>query len=328
MELNTFKHGVHPHLMKWDTIGVVILGVAILLISATGRAEEQMPGDTMMQLSVLLPQNIAGWAPAGPDEVFTRETIFDYMDGAGEVYLAYDFDHLLVREYVKPSAPPIVAEVYQMASSEDAYGIFTHDTDGEEVELGADAIYSGGYLRFWKGTFFVRLLAEKETEDVKIAVMTMGKTIAAAITQESKKPVLTMCLPSEGLLPKEVRYFHQPISLDIHYYLADTNILNLDAKTEVVLARYQKTGQKVRLLLVGYQTVEDAQKACEQFIQVYLKENPSANSQIQVKQVERGEFVSARHRGRFVILVFEAKDQVMCERLTQATENTLEATFK
>ena len=166
--------------MKWNKLFIVIPWATIVLISSAGRAEEQMSEDTMMQLNVLLPQNIAGWGPAGPDEVFTRETIFDYMDGAGEVYLAYDFDHLLVREYVKPSAPPIVAEVYQMASSEDAYGIFTHDTDGEEVDLGAEAIYSGGYLRFWKGTLFVRLLAEKETEDVKTAVMTMGKTIAAA----------------------------------------------------------------------------------------------------------------------------------------------------
>jgi hypothetical protein len=328
MELNTFKHGIHLHMMKWDTVGVVILVVAIMLISATGRAEEQMPKDAIMQCSVLLPQNIAGWVPAGDGEIFTRETIFDYMDGAGEVYLAYDFDHLLVREYVKPSAPPIVAEVYQMASAEDAYGIFTHDTDGEKVEIGADAIYSGGYLRFWKGTLFVRLLAEKETEGVKTAVLTMGKTIAAAITQASKKPVLTMCLPSEGLITKEVRYFHQPISLDIHYYLADTNILNLDAKTEVVLTRYQQNDQKVRLLLVGYQTAADAQTAYEHFVQGYLQEKPAANSQIQVKQVKRGEFVSARHRDRFVILVFEAKDQVMCERLTQATEDKLEATFK
>jgi len=119
------------------------------------RADENM---------LRLPQEVQGWNADGEDKVFTRQTIFDYMDGGGEIYLAYDFQRLLTREYARENAPRIVAEVYQMASSGDAYGIFTHDTDGQPVSVGQSALYSPGLLRFWKHRFFVRLQAEDEAE--------------------------------------------------------------------------------------------------------------------------------------------------------------------
>jgi hypothetical protein len=119
-----------------------------LLAPHAARADENM---------LRLPQEVHGWKADGQDKVFTRQTIFDYMDGGGEIYLAYDFQRLRAREYARPGAPRIVAEVYQMASSMDAYGVFTHDTDGQPVSVGQAGLYSAGLLRFWKNRFFVRL---------------------------------------------------------------------------------------------------------------------------------------------------------------------------
>lgn len=152
-----------------------------------------------MGLDRLLPKTIYGWEAAAKDNLFDRRTIFDYMNGAGEIYLAYDFRILLVREYTGKSSPPIAAEIYQMSSSEDAYGVFSQDPDGEEVEVGQGALYGMGLLRFWKGKIFVRILAEKETAESKSAVMALGKKIAEAIPAKGGKPALLDWIPSEGL---------------------------------------------------------------------------------------------------------------------------------
>src|SRR5208337_2430947 len=152
-----------------------------LFAAHAARADENM---------LRLPLEVRGWKADGQDKVFTRQTIFDYMDGGGEIYLAYDFQRLLAREYAKADAPRIVAEVYQMASSRDAYGVFTHDNDGQPVSVGQAGLYSAGLLRFWKQRFFVRLQAEDETPEVTTALLALGNRIASEIPQEGKKPSL------------------------------------------------------------------------------------------------------------------------------------------
>jgi len=260
-----------------------------------------------------LPQEVQGWKADGQDKVFTRQTIFDYMDGGGEIYLAYDFQKLLAREYARPDAPRIVAEVYQMASSSDAYGVFTHDRDGQPIAVGQMGLYSAGLLRFWKDTFFVRLQAEDETPEVKTALMTLGNGIALGIPQEGKKPSLLMALPSQGLIEPSVHYFHTSVSLNIHYFLDDSNLLDLNSRTEAILARYQQGSDKPYLLIVCYPRPGDAQAAFAQFSKAYLRETPMGNAAF--RKLEKGQFAGGRWQERALLLVFEAGSRESAEKL-------------
>jgi hypothetical protein len=262
-----------------------------------------------------LSQDVLGWKTDGQDKVFTRRTIFDYMDGGGEIYLAYDFRQLVAREYAKPGAPRIVAEVYQMASSKDAYGIFTHDTDGQPAAVGQTAIYSAGLLRFWKDRFFVRLQAEDETPEVKTALMTLGSQIALGIPREGSKPSLLMALPPQDLIEPSVHYFHTSVSLNIHYFLDDSNLLSLNSRTEAILARYQQGGDKPYLLVVRYPNPGDAQAAFEQFSKAYLREAAAGNAVF--RQLEKGQFARGRREERVLLLVFEAGSRASAEKLLE-----------
>jgi hypothetical protein len=262
-----------------------------------------------------LPQEVRGWKTDGPDKVFTRQTIFDYMDGGGEIYLAYDFRRLLAREYSRPGAPRIVAEVYQMASSADAYGIFTHDTDGQLLGIGQMALYSAGLLRFWKGRFFVRLQAEDETPEVKTALMTMGNRIASEIIRKGPTPALLNALPSEELVPPSVHYFHTAVSLNIHYFVDDSNLLNLNSRTEAVLAEYWQMSGKPRLLIIRYPSSGDAKAAFAQFSKAYLREAPTRNRVF--RQLEKGQFTGGRQEERTLLLVFEAGSRESAEKLLE-----------
>ncbi|UCF04137.1 MAG: hypothetical protein JSV33_09290 [bacterium] len=275
----------------------------------------------------ILPDSAVEWRSESEDRIFTRETIFDYMNGAGEIYLSYDFEELLIREYSNPSGPSIVVEVYRMGSPEDAYGVFTHDTEGETVDVGEDAVYSSGFLMFWKGRIFMRILAERETPEAKKAIMHIAEHAAGVITGRGRVPTLVSCLPADGLREREIRYFHKPLSLNIHYFIADANILDLDEKTDAVLARYDIENQKPRILVVAYPSPSDARRAYEQFIRVYLRGNAS-KSDNHIAQIEKGEYVGAHHINRFSILVFECSTKGMCETLTARTAEKLKEVFK
>ncbi|MDH7513084.1 MAG: hypothetical protein QHH14_09070 [Clostridiales bacterium] len=270
-----------------------------------------------------LPREICGWTAVDGDQVFGRDNIFDYMDGAGEIYLAFDFQFLFVREYVRPDAPSVVVEIYQMASSEDAFGVFTQDTDGEEADCGQEAIYAAGLLRLWKGDFFVRILADKETPEAKTVVMKMGSAVAAAIPTEGKRPKLTTALPAEGLRPKSLRYFHTLISLNTHYYLANVNILNLSPETQAVMGRYHKEGAQAHLLLVGYPSAGRAFDAYGRFVEMFLLERFVPDVPVKPKKLENGKFAGIVQKGEYLIIVLDADKKTLLDWLLKQVSMNL-----
>jgi len=271
-----------------------------------------------------LPSETSGWKTGREDQVFTRDNIFDYMDGGGEIYLAYDFQFVFVREYVRDDAPSIVAEIYQMSSSQDAFGVFTHDTDGDEFNLGQEAIYAAGLLRFWKDKVFVRILADSETPEAKAVIMQLGTTIVRAISQEGEKPGLVKALPIEGLRPKSLRYFHTLISLNAHYYLTNVNILNLSPETRVVMARYEKDGSEARLLLVEYPTAERAVDAHGRFVEMFLLERFEADRKVPPKKLEDGKFAGVARSGKHLIIVIDADKKSVLDWITKTISQNLE----
>jgi hypothetical protein len=278
-------------------------------------------------LGRLLPAEFAGWKPAGADRAFTRDTISEYMDGAGEIYLAYGFRRLLVREYAGPSDSPLVAEVYDMSVPADAYGIAANDQDGADVAVGRDGLYGGGRLRFWKGPYFVRLLAEKEADGTRGLLADMGRAIASAIPEEGRRPALMDALPAERLDRKSLRYFHKQVSLNTYYYLADENVLLLDQRTEVAMGRYREGWEKALLLVCRYPSAADAHGAYRKFGRDYFSVKIDAGGGPVIERIENGEFAGARQADAFLILVFQSSDKAACAALLRAAESRIRELF-
>jgi hypothetical protein len=305
----------------------LILAVIILfpVSGVTGRSEN--PGDVKAIAQRLLPKTVSGWTDGVKDRSYTRDTLFQYMDGGAEVYLAYDFQSLLVREYVRASAPTIFAEVYQMSASREAYGIFSHDPNGEDLEMGQDGLYGTGLLRFWKDRFFVRVLADRESKETRQAILSLGKGVTEGIPRTGERPYLLRCLPPTGLLRGPVPYFHKQISLDLQYYLADSNILNLSERTKVVLGRYKMNGNKVRLLICRYPDLKEAKAAFAMFSKAYFSDRMVEKASVRIEKTEKGEFVSAHAIDKTLILVFGAGEGQTCEGLTEAAEKKIKEIF-
>ncbi len=267
-----------------------------------------------MDRGAVFPAKANCWRAVGQAQTFDRGTIFDYMDGAGELYLAYDFQRILVQEYTKRGARRIIAEVYEMSSSQDAYGVFTYDPEGENVGVGQDNAYAAGLLCLWKGSRFFRILAEQETPDARTAVIALGRSLAETVPN-GPRPALLHRLPTNDLETASVRYFHTQVSLNYFYYLADANILRLSPQTDVALAVYRPKGQKITLLVVSYEHIRQAEEAYHHFNRVYLEDKAKADRSPRIKTIEGGRHVGAITKDRFVALVLDAMSRAACERL-------------
>jgi hypothetical protein len=274
--------------------------------------------ESLKTLQEALPDQVLGWTVEPGDKFFDDETIFDYINGAGEVYRAYNMLGCLSRRYANQNETPIVLDIFHMRSSEDAFGVFTHDQNGESLEIGQGSLYRPGWLSFWKDRFFVSIYSEEGTDAAQKAITELARMVASTITGCGSKPRILSMLPSEGLQPGSVRYLHNHIVLNYHFYLSNQNILNLDPRTDAVLAEYKRGEEFARLLLVLYPTEMESLKASANFIQHYL---PEADKKV-VVLLENGKWSATGTKGKLLAAVFDAHSRGLAEDLLKGISDT------
>ena len=304
--------------MKGVTKAPFFLLIALLIGGSVLLMMQKAYADSIDVLHRALPGQIKGWTAEPGDRFFDSETIFDYINGAGEVYRAYNLQRCLSRRYTNPKGPPIVLDIFYMGSSEDAFGVFTHDQDGEALDVGQGALYRSGWLSFWKDRFFVSVYTEEETAAAEKAVRGLGKVVASLITAQGPKPRILLRLPHEGLLPRSIRYLHHHIVLNYHFYVSDENILDLGPHTDAVLAGYQRGKEYARILLVIYPNKKKAAEALARFLRHYL---PEADSKGLVL-LENGKWSTAALKGKLLAVVLEADSRQLAKGILKRVIET------
>jgi hypothetical protein len=305
--------------------------------------------------SLNLPQSVGAWTRAsGPRLVGPRE-IFDYMDGAGELYLGYRFKFLEVHRYDGPDQNEILVEIYWMETPEDAYGLLSGDWGGEPVDLGAGApalqaasaatagsserpraLYGAGLLRLRSGNLFARVMATQETAASTNAVYALGRAIAAG-RPASPEPALALALPGRigarvKLRRDRVTYLRSHLVLNSVYFLSSANLLDLGPGCEMVAAAYgadrDKRGKPARLLLARYPDERAAEEALKHFRNLYLPEKRQTKAapagSFAVFAIEDG-WMGFSRTGRSLALVFEAGDESTARLFLEEATRALQA---
>jgi hypothetical protein len=208
-----------------------------------------------------------------------------------------------------------------MASSEDAYGVFSYEHQDETAGIGQGSEFGGGLLRFWRGKYFVSIYAEGEGAEVESGILKIGKAAANSIPSMGPEPKLVGYIPGKdlGLVDKSVCYLKSHVLLNQRFFIAHQNILNLNRKTEAVLAQYLQDKQKTQLLLIQYPNVKEAGNAYQSFMKAYL---PDAKG-MDRSRTEDGKWTFARQRNEFVVIVFGSPTEPAAEVLLKTIEEKL-----
>jgi len=263
----------------------------------------------------LVPKQILDWRAAGPDAVYDRKTLYDYMDGGAEVYLAFDFRQVFVRKYADAAENEIVLDIYDMGSPAEAFGMFSFDRQDPEAGLGQGSEYGPGLLRFWRGRNFVSITVAGDEDKAEKAVLELGRAVAPLLGPDGEPPALVGGLPSEGLKRDRTSYFHDHVHLSNRYFISPDNILGLDAKTECAFAEYSfADGAGARLLVVRYPSAERARAAEASFREAFL---PGAGAD-GTALTEKKKWSAVRTRGSVLAAVFEAPSKDAAGRLADA----------
>jgi hypothetical protein len=305
--------------------------IAVLLVILTFAEADAK----MKERNFDLPKTVGTYTRSVSPQMVNAANIFDYMDGAGELYLAYRFQKLAVYKYEAGSNEFIEVEIYFMETPDDAFGLLSQDWGGESVGLGTSrpaeikasrpplprALYGKGLLRMWSGSIYARIMASRATPESRKAVLTLGGIIAGK-DKLADEPRLLNVLSDEisgwKLQPNQIRYFRTHLVLNMFYYLSLENILNLDQSAQAVTATYEKTGSekpiKARVMFVKYATPAKASRALDLFRQSYIPESVAASAKIGTSEepaffhVEDG-WLGYRLQRESLALVFKCPDE-------------------
>jgi Family of unknown function (DUF6599) len=248
-----------------------------------------------------LPSSIHRWTVSDSALCYHGKAIFNYMDGAGEVYLAYDFRDLLVQRYACPGQEEILVEIFDMGLPRNAFGIFSYmEGRGPAVAVGQAGEYKSGLLCFWKDHYFVCVQVDRENEEAKSAQLEMGKQISDAIRRDGDLPRILRYLPEGEYTPGTLRYFFRNEILNIHFYVADDNVLLLDGRTEAVLVRMKS--DKSYLLLIEYPEPALADSAYHNFLSHYMPDASGAG----IVRSENNKWTACVKHATYVAVVFDA----------------------
>ena len=291
----------------------VPLAVLLSALAGCGDPEPESPATLM-----LLPESVSGWIRQEAPVTYDRETIFDYINGAGEVYRSYAFRDVLVARYEKPDDGAVTVELFDMGSAEDAFGVFSFAREEEVAGIGSGYERKGSILCFWQDRFYVCVAAEQGTADPGSALEGVARGISQDLPAPTARPTLVAALPVDGLVPFSDRFFHTHQSLNYHYYLVRENVLNLTSDTDAVLARYQPG--PMYLLVIAYGDESEAGNALSSFRETYL----AVSGDVETVATETGNFVSSSSHGRFLVAVLDAESEAAADGLRLAALENLQ----
>ena len=248
---------------------------------------------------------------------YQGRAIFDYMDGAGEVFLAYNFKQLTVRRFERQGHPAVIAELYEMGSPADAFGVFSFDKQDPDAGIGQGSEFGGGLLRFWKGRHFVSVYGEGEGEEQEQAVLEIGRRLASSIVETGEPPRLIRSLPEERQVEGSLKFVRSHVLLNQRCFISYENILQLEADTEAVFARYDFGKDKTFVVLIGYPGEAKARSAFTAFKKAYMLDAEG------MVQAEDGTWTGAEEEGPRVIIALHAPKAEAARQLIDATKTKL-----
>jgi hypothetical protein len=299
---------------------LVCLVIFVISISFTDKAFSD-EGAIMKGASALWPAETDGWKIAEGPTPYDTVTAYKYMNGAAELFIAFNMRSLTVVRYEKPGQPAITLELFGMAAPEDAYGLFSFESDDPKGSIGQGSEFGGGLLRFWKANYFVSVYGDGQGAAVEAATLSLGSRIASSIKETGNPPKILAFLP-DGLkqfAKSQAWFLHSHILLNQRFFIAYENILDLSGDVNVALGRYAHNKDRVHLLIVKYPSQLRADEAFKGFKKAYMNDGAA---RISVK-TENNKWTSATEYGDYLVIVFDAPDEPFAKQMIEQTAERL-----
>lgn len=156
-----------------------------------------------------------GWSIKEKITTYSEKDLYKYINGEAELYYPYGFKALATTMYAQPDKPEtgIVADIYEMGSSIDAFGIYSRyrDPDEELVDLGTEGFVNESQLLFAKNRYFIRVSPTGAVTTDKSVFLACAQSIAKGIPDDSSPRKALNIIRIPEIIPKTEVYMAQGV---------------------------------------------------------------------------------------------------------------------
>ena len=255
-----------------------------------------------MDIAILLPELLDGWTTQKVVPLKNHTDMYNYMDGGAELYISYGFGEALSCTYYKEGQPEVLAEVYDLLTPRNAFGVYTQTRESEISQFGQGTYRIPGALFFWKERYYITISAW-ESNPVSDAFMdTLAGYIDQKITGTGSVPAIVDLLPKTDRIPHGYKFFHHYVWQNAFFFISDQNLFQMDADTDAIMDRYAEGGDRNYLLLIRYGNSEKAREAFTFFSREFFPGGLTGNC---IRR-DDGRWLAASVEGTYLIAVFNA----------------------
>jgi hypothetical protein len=154
--------------------------------------------------SAQIPQDlfpiIKGWTLTTDDPVYDPGTLWDYIDGAADLYLLCGFVDLHIARYRSGEGKEIRVEVYRHSTRENAFGIYSQErnTDYRFVDVGTQGYEADGVVNFLAGIYYVKVAESSPGTGDRSQLLQTARGMEKELGQARGWPLSLSFFPDSG----------------------------------------------------------------------------------------------------------------------------------
>ena len=231
----------------------IVLACLFCLLALPGQLQAQ----SEEALKALLP-DVSSWSPSEESQTYFPENLFEYINGAAEIYLSYDFQELIVAQYQEQGTEGALAvEIYDMGTPSHSFGIYSAERYPENpfLAIGVQGYLEEGSLNFLAGRFYVKLLCFDCGDDSDGALKGFAKDIVTRVGGEGGGfPALLGAFPEEGLVANTEKYILN-------------NVMGYAFLHSGYVASYELDGQSFDCFVIEGKDEDDARTMLDKYLE-------------------------------------------------------------
>lgn len=184
---------------------------------AATRPSQDPTEEAKSRLAALLPDSKAlGFKPLEEPAFFTPDNLYEYINGAAEAFLQYDFETLAQQPFRKGDTE-VMVDIYDMGSALNAFGIYASErSPGSDFRpVGTEGYQAEYLLNFLQGRYYVKLSAFRESGSTDAILEAFAAEISGKIKERKEFPPELSLLPDAGRIAHTERYIRgAPLGLE------------------------------------------------------------------------------------------------------------------
>ena len=242
----------------------LIMILLFIIPCSANLAEDGRASNQDKEKRIPFPE-IKGWKILEENPVYFPHNLWDYINGAADAYLSYEFEKLFIAEYIKGKNQSIKVEIYQHKSPVFAYGIYSQErsADYHFIPIGMQGYSEESMMHFIQDKYYIKINSAsgkiKNDKYIRIIAKEVSKTLGG-----------------EKELPEAVSWFPEDNKIQYSDKFIAQSFLGHEFLNEVFSAEYSVGNNKFSLFINHREEPTECKKIISDYYKFLKKQEEPA----------------------------------------------------